>query len=62
MTSRSKYVNDNASTVHRYHQPMCEGSGAYDNLKQKSLLDVSIRTGQSIEELLQNNSNLANLI
>lgn len=63
MSYSSKYLNDGARTVHNLHSgTICQGAAAYDSIKQKSLLDISIRTGQSIEELLESNSQIANLL
>ena len=58
LSIRSKFINDGAKTIHNLHEDgqLCYGEGAYDKMAKKSLLDLSIRTGQSIEELLQNNT------
>ena len=47
VTSTSRFMNDNAKSIHQYHHGLsnCGGQGAYDKLSQKSLLDLSIKTG-----------------
>ena len=62
MSNQSKFaVGDNQQTLTATVQ-MPQSQQAYGELAQKSLLELSIKTGQSIEELLSQNSQLQSLI
>ena len=61
-SARSKYAFDALKSVNGLMDASRLEQGPYDEMAQKSLLQMSIKSGKSVQEMLQENSHIQSLI
>ena len=62
LSAQSKYAFDASKSINAINPDAFSSGSAYDDLAQRSLVQMSINNGKSVQDMLEENSHLQGLV